>query len=252
VPAINFEDYLISFEIRFQRNLRRSANRAIVRMRQMPHKMRKAFEKITVPTLEGGGGPITFRTKLTMPKAQWEIMAKETERLRDDLFSDGNRQSLFAQKVGLAVDNMLDNVVGRFSVAAIEDVTGQLRGALENQSVLVEEYVTRGIRAATMNIGQLNAGTIPYWVDKKTGKVTFGRAMSKQYSYTLPGGTKVPVSGYWAFLEFGTSRGLAARSFIRDISMAAHAEDDAEKAKVENWLRSRVEEYNAKAREIMS
>jgi len=249
--AINFDDYLITFHIAFNRNLRRSVNRAVERMNKTPEDIAKNLRRIRVTSLEGGRLPITFRVNVDVSPAKWKKLGNETIRLRDDLFARGGSVSGLGERVDLALAEIYGNVVSRFNTAGLDIITGQLAETIDSQQPIGEEYETTGIRAAIGHIPELNAGTPPYNIDSKTGEVT-PRAVTRDYNYSTATGQNVPVSGYWAFQEFGTSNGVMPRAFLLEMDRAIHQEDDAAMRRVNKWLASRIAEYNNRAREIMS
>lgn len=251
MARINFDDYLITFEIRYFGNLRRSMDRAIARFRKIPSEVQKQFLDIRIPTLESGALPIRFKASIKIPEVQWRQLADETERLRDSLFSSTHGSSELYTRTAMALDEVYTNIATRFVNASLDVITEQLVNAVESQTPVVEEFNTIGIKAAIGNIKSLNASTVPYSINRKTGEVSFRGATARTYQYPTADGGSVPADGYWAFQEFGTSNGVPARHFYLGFSREIHSADQSAIDSVHAWLRSRVNEYTARAKEIM-
>jgi hypothetical protein len=256
VAGINFDDYLISFEIRFQRNLRRSTDRAIARLRSTPKKLRKNLQEVTVGTFRGGG-PITFRAKIDVSPEKWEKMAKETELLRDALFSGASGGSELGRRMHDAIQNVWTNAALRFLGANLNVISGNLVSTMVGQEPQLYEAKTVGVQAAVGNIGELNAGT-PFYTKTADGiriprEYKQGGPSVESYSYDTARGQNIEIKqqGYWAFQEFGTSNGVRPRSFILSLRRDEHIQDAEEFADVQNWIFDRIALYNRRAASIM-
>jgi hypothetical protein len=240
-------------EIRFQKNLRRSIDRAITRLQKTPKEIQSQFQKITVGTLENKNLPITFKASIDINVEQWRKLATETERLRDAFFSGGAQKSELSKRGEQALDNVMTNVALRFISAGLDEITSNLVRTLERQKAISEEFATIGIRGGVGYVPDLNTGTPPYMRDKES-KALVPRGEKIRYDYETAHG-EVPVTGYWGFQEFGAEGGrsyVPARSFFLSLQRTIHTEDQKEFDKVESWIKQRVNQYNTKAREIMA
>ena len=252
--AINFEDYLITFEARFNKNINRTLRNVSSTFRNFPEKLRKNLSLSvggTSSRITVGISRIALKSQVKIPKQKWTSLAKATDELRNDLFGGGDTQSLFDEIVAEKLDTIFTNVAVRFVNANLDSITGNLADAMSTQNPAVDEFKTIGIRAGIGNIEDLNRDTEPYRINKKTGEVTMRKATTREYKYTTADGTTVEDPGYWAFQEFGTSNGVRKRAFWLSLARELHTADEAKFKEILVWLRERINGYNNRAREIM-
>jgi hypothetical protein len=245
---LNFSDYLITFEVVWDRNARRTFDNAIHRMKEIPLEMRKRLHNAA----SRGGSIVHFKVDTDISDKKWKQMARETEKLRNDLVSMGGAQSELAIRAEKAIDDIWSNVATRFVASNLDAITGQLANIMASQEPAVDESTNGGIRVGVANIRELNEGTQPYYLLAKGGYVHRGPS-DKQYSYSTPAG-EVDASGYWAYQEFGAAgpSPVRARHFLLAANRGLYGEDVSLFDSVLRYVTERSIQYVDNIDRIMS
>jgi hypothetical protein len=242
---INFEEYLLAYEVVFQGDLSRRFRDASRRIRNTIDGIQSRFRSFMTDAL-GPGLPIRVIVEDNISGRKLKRLATEIDKLRDDIISSDGGRSPLGRRVEDAMQQIMNNILIRYDASGIDNITEQLVQSLERQSPVVVEFKTLGVQAALVNIPQMNAGTKPYWVNEKTGEWQHRPGMAKQYQY---GG--VDVSGYWAFQEFGTSNRVPSRNFILNLQRDFHQIDIKTLDDISIWLTERVASFNRQAAKIV-
>lgn len=241
---INFSNYLITFEIAWNRNVHRAFQTVIERFKNMPIELRKKSQNIS-----SARGIVQFKVTTDLSEAKWKKIAKETETLRDDIAGTSTHFSGVSEAARLAIDSVWTNVAHRFVAANLDAITGHLADTMTAQEPILEETQT-SIQAAIANIKELNEGTQPYTIVK--GTIVPRPASDTQYTYSTPAG-EVDASGYWAYQEFGAEgpRPVRARHFLLSANRDLYGQDKALFQAVRDYVKLRFEEYGENVRQIM-
>lgn len=245
---INFDDYLVSFDMRIDRNFKAEIKRVINATRKIGFVI-DGLDNFTIPVSKNT--VVSFRTKFKRGKRRtFHLLAKNQERFAAKIvpgIKGSSSPTPLARQTIKAMQTVRDLIIDRFDSSGLQDITGQLSSAIHGMGVVYSERQSTGVSAATANWNVLNFATPPYTIDSEGD--TEHRSTEKIYSYTV-GTATIPTTGYWAFQQFGTSNGVDARVFILDLNDQIYGSDQIILNYVEDWISAQIDEFNAKNLQI--